>query len=229
MSTKVWAALENSQQFICEADTQNIDPSKVTSYLYFKPPRSLESLIGKKKTAAIAKAMESPLAQVKTMRPWFLSSLLILKMEKNPGASMDVSLQTHAADFKKNLIFLETYDQQIEMLAGINEKEMAEALYEMTADMAETKKNYKMMGNLYRGGDAKKLVAFTSKEMGKIPGMEAKLLYTRNKNWIPKLTGAMKKRSTFAAVGLAHLVGKGSVVSLLRKQGYKVTPVSTGH
>jgi uncharacterized protein YbaP (TraB family) len=35
----------------------------------------------------------------------------------------------------------------------------------------------------------------------------------------------MKKQATFFAVGAGHLGGKTGVVSLLKKQGYTLTPV----
>ena len=51
------------------------------------------------------------------------------------------------------------------------------------------------------------------------------MLTYRNKNWIEKMPALMKKQPNLFAVGAAHLVGDNGVIHLLRKQGYKVTPV----
>ena len=51
------------------------------------------------------------------------------------------------------------------------------------------------------------------------------MLTVRNANWIEIMPDMMKKQSNLFAVGAAHLVGENGVITLLRTQGYKVTPV----
>ena len=51
------------------------------------------------------------------------------------------------------------------------------------------------------------------------------LLNNRNKNWISKIDKYVKQKPTFIAVGAAHLGGQNGVISLLKKQGFKVEPV----
>ncbi|QRR03189.1 TraB/GumN family protein [Dyadobacter sandarakinus] len=47
----------------------------------------------------------------------------------------------------------------------------------------------------------------------------------RNKNWISKITSMISTRPTLIAVGLGHLYYRTGVISLLRKDGYKVEPI----
>lgn len=59
-------------------------------------------------------------------------------------------------------------------------------------------------------------------------GMEAHqdiLLNNRNKNWVTQLKTLMDTESLFVAVGAGHLVGKEGLISLLRKEGYTLTPI----
>jgi hypothetical protein len=51
------------------------------------------------------------------------------------------------------------------------------------------------------------------------------LLDVRNENWLVKTPCMMKDKSTFFAVGAAHLLGAQGVIKLLRKSGYTVRPV----
>ena len=51
------------------------------------------------------------------------------------------------------------------------------------------------------------------------------LLKARNMNWITKLTGLIKDKTTFIAVGVRHLPGENGLITLLQKEGYKVEPV----
>jgi len=52
------------------------------------------------------------------------------------------------------------------------------------------------------------------------------LLSNRNQNWIPVMSKMMTTGPVFFAVGAGHLAGKSGVINLLKKQGYKLTPVS---
>ena len=52
------------------------------------------------------------------------------------------------------------------------------------------------------------------------------MLNNRNNNWIPVIAAATKEKPTFFAVGAAHLGGEKGVISLLRKKGFKVTPIN---
>jgi uncharacterized protein YbaP (TraB family) len=54
---------------------------------------------------------------------------------------------------------------------------------------------------------------------------EAELLTNRNKKWIPKIAAMSKQKSTFYAVGAAHLGGQNGVLRLLMKEGYKVKAI----
>lgn len=51
------------------------------------------------------------------------------------------------------------------------------------------------------------------------------LLKARNMNWITKLTGLIKDKTTFIAVGVRHLPGENGLITLLQKEGYKVEPI----
>jgi uncharacterized protein YbaP (TraB family) len=53
--------------------------------------------------------------------------------------------------------------------------------------------------------------------------MYEKLLYTRNKNMVSKITEYLQTHETyFVIVGAGHLVGERGIVELLRKRGYLV-------
>ena len=51
------------------------------------------------------------------------------------------------------------------------------------------------------------------------------LLYHRNLNWVKKMNELLPGKSLVIAVGAGHLPGEKGVISLLRQNGYKVTPI----
>ncbi len=53
------------------------------------------------------------------------------------------------------------------------------------------------------------------------------MLYVRNENMVRKLDSLMHLGKVFTGIGAAHLPGKQGVITLLRKKGYKVTPLTS--
>jgi uncharacterized protein YbaP (TraB family) len=47
----------------------------------------------------------------------------------------------------------------------------------------------------------------------------------RNESWVPGMKRLMQKESCFFAVGAGHLAGESGLITLLRKEGYRVEPV----
>jgi uncharacterized protein YbaP (TraB family) len=54
------------------------------------------------------------------------------------------------------------------------------------------------------------------------PEERDRLIYNRNANWLKMMPQMMSEKSTFFAVGAAHLVGEKGVLEGLRKAGYQV-------
>jgi uncharacterized protein YbaP (TraB family) len=77
--------------------------------------------------------------------------------------------------------------------------------------------------NFYRDKDLDMIDSLTS--LSSSPNYLKALLYDRNIVMVKSIDSIMKQGSLFAAVGAAHLPGKKGIIELLRKKGYKVTPV----
>ena len=81
------------------------------------------------------------------------------------------------------------------------------------------------MFDAYKKQDLEKLEKMmVETDMG-MAGFTDILLYHRNQNWVKKLKTLMADKALVIAVGAGHLPGDKGVISLLRKEGYKVTPV----
>ena len=121
---------------------------------------------------------------------------------------------------KKSIGGLETVEAQIQFLnkAYSDDEKIAmlqETNGEETAKMVQNYKN-ENLPELYKESTTPKLMNENSKKW---------MLEVRNENWAVKMPNVMKDKSTFFAVGAAHLLGKEGLINLLRKAGYSVTPV----
>ena len=79
--------------------------------------------------------------------------------------------------------------------------------------------------NAYREQDLEKLSALIASADNDMSGFEDLLLYNRNRNWVAKLKTLLPEKALVVAVGAGHLPGEQGVIELLRKEGYKLTPV----
>ena len=121
---------------------------------------------------------------------------------------------------KKSIGGLETVEAQIQFLnkAYSDDEKIAmlqETNGEETAKMVQNYKN-ENLPELYKESTTPKLMNENSKKW---------MLEVRNENWAVKMPNVMKDKSTFFAVGAAHLLGKEGLINLLRKAGYSVEPV----
>jgi hypothetical protein len=63
-----------------------------------------------------------------------------------------------------------------------------------------------------------------SKSFNEYPSIYNKLFTRRNRNWIPEIKKLMNQHGdALIIVGAGHLVGKDSVIELMKKKGYKVS------
>ena len=79
------------------------------------------------------------------------------------------------------------------------------------------------MVTYWKQGDADNLYKLLFKSFEDYPQIEDRLLLQRNKDWVLKIEKMRKeKKDMIIIVGAGHLIGPGSVVELLKKNGYKV-------
>lgn len=183
-------------------------------------PDGLEAQL-REKTEAIGMTM----GMIQAMRPWMATNAITVQALAATGFSeqgVEFVLQPDVSDDR--LGFLETGDQQINVLAGAPEDEQI-AMLQSTLEELDTLP--KQMGKMLRNwaeGTPERLAQMFLMEMG---GFEAafldRLLYARNRNWMEPLeTMLAENQENLVVVGAAHLIGDGSVLDLLEKAGYEV-------
>jgi len=165
------------------------------------------------------------LGPVLAMRPWMATntiSIAALAAEGYNEQGVEFELQPEIDDDR--LVFLETGEQQLDVLAGAPEDEQV-AMLKSTLDEMHTlpKVMDKMLGH-WSAGTADMMADMFLMEMG---GFETdfldRLIYDRNRNWMAPLeTMLAENEQNLVIVGAAHLVGDDSVLDLLEKAGYSV-------
>lgn len=122
----------------------------------------------------------------------------------------------------KKIAGLETLNGQVDFFAKAYPKDF---LWQQIELYEEYKTSFQEMITFYKNEEISKLFKGMKDERFFNKNAEYWMLTFRNTNWVKLMPAMMKKQSNLFAVGTAHLVGENGVIELLRKQGYKVTPV----
>ena len=174
--------------------------------------------------AAIAGLSPSSLDR---LRPWLAELKLVASRmaaeNASPESGVDVELEQSVRRQHKEERYLETIEQQINLIVPSDRKlELSE--FEASLKEFRTEKDaFPEMIKAWQTGDTKTLDELLNGEFKNEPEARKALLDDRNRAWVPKLEGMLKEKKTFfVTVGAGHLVGKNSVPDLLRADGYKV-------
>lgn len=216
----VWDRFRASKTFVMETDL-NKAQAETLKRMALPKGQTLETLLGK----AHYKKLEERLGSVAVMsfqsaKPWFVITILLLKMLPEAGAvtPMDGLFHAKAQAAGKKLAYLEPPEHQ---LAILEETMTAERLKETLDKFDEQKAELQAMIKAYRTGDEVALEKLTMKEINSRKEVFDKLYFGRNRAWAPQIEQYAKEGHVFIAFGLAHMFGDEGILKLMEKRGFK--------
>lgn len=178
----------------------------------------------KKRASSAGMSME----QLEGFKPWFVAMMLSVaefhKLGFNPEAGIDQFFFNKAKRDDKSLVFLETNLSKIKLFAGLTKGRQERFLMQIMRELEVTKEMITGLVNAWETGNTDRLYEIQIVSFDKYPGLYDRIMIQRNKKWVPKIRKLMKQNdNVLIIVGAGHLVGKDSVIDLLKKSGYKVT------
>lgn len=169
------------------------------------------------------------IAALDGMQPWLAAEYLTFAAAQNAGLSADLSadeaLKSRAAREGKNVIYLESLETQIRASADLSEYIQIDILTETLEKFNSLGRDATEVAEQWSVGGTDFLTKTLIRPMkARSPEVFNSLLRDRNRAWSTKLSRFMEDNSgtAFVAVGTAHLLGEGSLLSELREQGYAV-------
>ncbi len=166
--------------------------------------------------------------QLAHFKPGFLVSMLTLmaaEKAKLKGDGVDVYFDKLAQRHDKPVEFLETIDFQIALLANIGRDNEDQLIKSTLSQLTHFQTMFSQLLLAWRNGDVKALEKLVIQPIRiEDPKSFKTMIINRNRDWLPKIEAMFQDKDIeFVLVGVAHLVGNGSVIELLREQGYQVT------
>lgn len=229
-------AIDQSEKIVFEINMEEMTDMnaqmKMMSKMIMKDGVKLSDLLTKDEYKVVDdffKKKGLPLVFFEKMKPAFVT--VITSLDMDPNALKDGSIKSYemelseiAKDKKIKMGGLETMEYQMSMFDSIPYEVQAKELVKSIQETAKGADELEMLTKLYKEQNLLAMDSIFQSE--EVMGDTELLLDKRNKNWIPLMIQDAVKQPTLFAVGAGHLAGVNGVISLLRKEGYKLTPIS---
>ncbi len=161
------------------------------------------------------------------MKPWFAALTMIAinlqRMGFDPKFGVDRHLAERAKSSGKPTSGLETLESQLRILDQLSKRGQELMLRETVGELERLDRDVNAIVRSWIKGDEDRLSTLLLTEMQEYPELYEKVLVERNRRWLADIEKLIEEGSgAMVVVGAAHLVGKDSVVAMLKAKGYRV-------
>ncbi|MGD1877709.1 MAG: TraB/GumN family protein [Kiloniellaceae bacterium] len=231
------AAFAGAQFAAFEADMAD-ELSEAEQRRHFELPEGsdLETLLGEEtyeKLQSLALFQFITVKRLEDMQPWIIWTMIgnrsvpIDVQQKEDELVLDDWLQQRARDDGKEVIALETTEEQIRIFSGLSLEDQVSMLRSAIEAYDDPRVKVQWV-ELYLDGDLAQRYALWQRFLGYLePGVAQRfnnrLATRRNRAMVEHLLPIFAKGSTFVAVGVMHLPGEQGILRLLEQRGYTVT------
>ncbi len=174
-------------------------------------------------------------AQMDKLSPAALSATLTMLMYMknmqgfNPMNLLDGYFQQVALQQGKKVGGFESIDFQLDVLYDTPLEKQVEDLMCMVDNFSDAMDMVDFIAAAYFSQDLEQIEEMFEEEQEAVCSGDAddadRLLYDRNTAWVNAMPSIMEQKTTFFAVGAAHLVGENGVLKMLEKKGYTIEGV----
>jgi uncharacterized protein YbaP (TraB family) len=189
--------------------------------------RSLPDVLGPKRysrATALAHDVGVELAGFDRFAPWFaaeaISQVELQQLGFESTSGVEMYFLDRARSDGKSIAGLETVHDQIALFEALSMDEQAGYLLSSLEQARELPKQVDDMVHAWRRGDTAWFDEQLRSEFGSDPALYRSLLAERNRKWVPKIEALLNDDKNYLViVGTGHLVGRDSVIALLKKDG----------
>ena len=235
LSPAVLDAYSRANSVFMEVNLSEIDPQQMQSELLasalLPAGKSLPAILGKQRydrADALAREVGVELSAFDQFAPWFaaeaISQLQLMQLGFQPQSGVEMYFLERARSDGKSVAGLETVHDQIALFDAMSMDAQAEYLVSSLEQARDLPKEVDAMVHAWRQGDTLWFANQLKAELGRDPQLYQSVLVARNRKWVPKIEALLNDDKNYLViVGTGHLVGQGSVIELLKKDGVGAT------
>jgi hypothetical protein len=230
------SAFTHAEKLIFEADIAQMENPEVAKSLFLKAmysdERTLKTVLNEENYSALEKEsheLKVPLAQMDQFKPSIvIMTLMMMKMQEMglTAEGVDKHFYAKAREQEKPVEFLETLEEQIDMLVNMGEGNENEFVKYSLTDFENMEKELNDMTATWRDGSSRTMIKQAKTMKKEFPDIYKSLLTDRNTAWLPKIETYLEDETVeYMLVGVMHLLGKDGILKMLEKSGYSVEQV----
>ncbi len=228
-------AYANSKAVIMEVNLEEISSAQVQTEMLasamLPDNETLPDVLGKPRYGradALAHEVGVDLSMFDQFAPWFvaeaISQLQLSQLGFQPEAGVEMYFIQRARNDGKSVTGLETVHDQIALFESMSMDTQADYLLSSLEQAHDLPTEVDSMVRAWRNGDTQWFDKQMKSELGNDPRLYQAVLGGRNRKWLPKIEALLNEdRNYLVIVGTGHLVGQGSVLELLAKDGIAAT------
>jgi len=227
-------AVAGSQQLVVETIVDENNPQQMMAALAslaFSPglPPLVDRVPPAKRPALEAAMKKSglPVQAFDKMETWAAAFMLLgnqfREMGLKNGEGVETVLRNAFKNQGKSIGELESNKEQLSFFDKLPEQAQRALLEGAIEDNKAMNSDFSQMLSAWARGDVDAIAKSFNRDLSSSPELRQALLERRNANWSHWVEQRMASPgAVMVAVGAGHLAGNGSLVDLLKRQGYKV-------
>jgi uncharacterized protein YbaP (TraB family) len=235
LAPAVLAAYADAKALVMEVDLSQVDVADVQAQMLASATlpegTTLPQVLGRERygrAANLAREVGIELSTFDRFAPWFaaeaISELQLTELGFQPQSGVEMYFLERAKSDGKRVAGLETIGDQIALFDGLSMNEQSDYLLASLEEAQSLPKEVADMVRAWRAGDTAWFERQLKSDLGRDPKLYESVLAARNRRWIPKIEALLDEdRNYLVIVGTGHLVGRGGVIELLRKDGVGAT------
>jgi uncharacterized protein YbaP (TraB family) len=221
-------AYRDAKSLVMEIDLDELDSAQVQSEMLASATlpdgKNLRDIMGAARYAhaqSLAQEAGLDLSTFDQFAPWFvaeaISQMQLMQLGFDPSSGVEMYFLGRARTDGKSIAGLETAHDQLALFESMPMETQANYLVsslEQAHDLA------KEMVRAWQRGDMSWFETELKSDLGRDPAVYQSLLVARNRKWIARIERLLDDdENHLVIVGTAHLVGRDSVIDLLKKDG----------
>ncbi|WP_281300602.1 MULTISPECIES: TraB/GumN family protein [unclassified Iodidimonas] len=204
--------------------------SLVQSLGFYGPDDQLSNHLPEESYTRLAAAFQKrgiPTQAMDRLKPWMagLQITVVSAMQAGfmPQFGVDHLLGQIATQRGIEIAGLEKPEDQLRLFADLSDEAQAAFIREGLDQIDDLEGYFERLKEAWLTADLDSLNELMTDGLEENPELADKLLYTRNRNWLPAIEALLDQPGThLVAVGAGHLVGTQSVIDLLQDKGHQV-------
>ncbi|HEY2783266.1 MAG TPA: TraB/GumN family protein [Steroidobacteraceae bacterium] len=231
LSPAVLNAYRDAKAIFMEVNLAEIDSQRMQTELLasarLPEGQTLLSIMGEhryQRAQVLAQEVGIDIGIFDAFAPWFaaeaISQLQLQQLGFQPKSGVEMFFLERARNDGKSVAGLETVHDQIALFDALSMDEQSDYLVSSLEEAHDLPKEVDAMVHAWVNGDTQWFADQIKSEIGRDPVLYQSVLVARNRKWVPKIEALLKDdRNYLVIVGTGHLVGQGSVIELLKKDG----------